>query len=147
MACLHWTINGRDIIATAEVSAAVTLTRYKEFLGEFDEATDDHQVLATHDRHNQRVQWYGHVVDRGQSVTIPAQNDFQQTRRNRRKRRSYVGQQHHGRRADQQQQDDHDVDGAELNVSCWLLRVQTWPVRDAANGKSQQRRYTGTRSR
>lgn len=105
------------------------------FTGKFDEATDGHQVLATHDRHNQRVRWHGHFVDRGQGATVSAQSDFQQTRRHRGERWRDLGQRHYCRWTDQQQQDDHDADGTKLNA------FNVVHTRDAANRKAQQRRY------
>jgi len=87
---------------------------------EFDETTDDEQILATDDRNDQWERWMRHVIDyRRQIVAVSSQNDLQQSRRRRRQRerRRDAGQRRHCRHVDQQQPDDRDADDAELNVS------------------------------
>lgn len=70
------------------------------FSGEFDETTDEKEVLAAYDRDDQREQRrYRYVVARGQ---VTAQNNFQQTRRRQREWRRGHGQRRCRRHVDQQ---------------------------------------------
>lgn len=85
------------------------------FPGEFNEATRGRQILATHDRDDQRKQRFGYVIGRGQDAAVSAENDFQQTRRRQREQQRLAEQRCHRRHVDQQQHDVRDADDAELN--------------------------------